>query len=69
MHILQLKHTKLKKEELEKLLLKYNISLNQLPRIKITDPALPPDCSISDVVKIEGVIDNEKRIYFRVVTI
>lgn len=69
MHALQLKHTKLKKEELEKLLLKYNISLNQLPKIKITDPALPLNCSISDVVKIEGIIDNEKRIYFRVVTI
>ena len=69
MHILQPKHIKLKKEEIEKLLEKYNISLNQLPKIKITDSALPENCSVSDVIKIMGAIDGEKRVYYRVVTI
>ena len=42
MHVLQPKHTKLKAEEVDKLLLDLNISLTQLPKIKITDPAHLP---------------------------
>ena len=53
MHELQPKHTKLKKEEIDKLLSELNISLTQLPKIKITDPALPEGCEIGDVIKIE----------------
>lgn len=65
MHILQPKHTKLKTEEFKKLLSDLNISLTQLPKIKINDPALPDGCEISDVVKVEDVDDEDKEIYYR----
>jgi DNA-directed RNA polymerase subunit H len=74
MHILQPKHIKLKKEEVDKLLSDMNISLTQLPKIKIIDPALPEGFEIGDVLKIERIEINEKgdkkiNIYYRVVTI
>ena len=53
MHILQPKHIKLKSDEVEKLLTDLNISLSQLPKIKINDPALPEGCNVSDLIKIE----------------
>ncbi len=53
MHILQPKHSKLKTEEVKKILEKYNISLSQLPKIKINDPALPEGCEVGEVIKIE----------------
>ena len=69
-HILQPKHTKLKQDEVEKLLENLNISLSQLPKIKITDPALTEgEYDISDVVKIERHTDNKKSVYYRVVII
>lgn len=71
MHILQPKHIKLKPEEAEELLNQFNISLTQLPKIKINDPGLPENCKIGDIVKLER-IDNETRekmIYFRVVSV
>ncbi len=67
MHILQPKHSKLKQEEANKLLEKYNISLSQLPKIKINDPALPENCEIGDIVKIERKSDGKTIEYFRVV--
>ena len=69
MHALQPKHIKLKQEEVEKLLVELNISLAQLPKIKITDPALPEDVQISEIFKIERIIDGEKHDYYRVVTV
>ena len=69
MHILQPKHTKLKKEETISFLDKLNISLSQLPKIKITDPALPKDCEISDVIKIERNFNDKIITYYRVVTV
>jgi len=69
MHVLQPKHTKLKIEEVEKLLSKLNISLAQLPKIKITDAALPEECEISDVIKIERMAEGKNIIYYRVVTV
>jgi len=67
MHILQPKHQKLKQEEVDKILEKYNISLSQLPKIKFGDPGLPENCNIGEIIKIsrksqEGSID-----FFRVV--
>ena len=74
MHELQPKHTKMKKEEADKLLSELNISLAQLPKIKITDPALPDGCEIGDVIKIERIETNDrgeknKAIYYRVVVV
>jgi len=51
------------------LLSKLNISLVQLPKIKITDPALPEGCEVSDVVKIEIERDGKKHYYYRVVVV
>ena len=69
MHLLQPKQTKLKPEEVKKLLSDLNISLTQLPKIKITDPTLPKDSDISDVIKIERKLDNKSVFYYRVVTV
>ena len=67
MHILQPKHIKLKADEVKKLLVKYNISLSQLPKIKSSDPALPEDCQPGEVFKIERIEDEKVQIYYRVV--
>jgi len=67
MHVLQPKHTKLSNEEVEKLLQEYNISLVQLPKIKINDPALPENCEVGDVIKIERNSEGKKYFYYRVV--
>jgi len=69
MHILQPKHVKLKPEEVDKLLFKLNISLTQLPKIKITDPGLPENSEIGDVIKIERLIEEKLVIYYRVVAV
>lgn len=69
MHILQPKHTKLSTNEVEKLLAELNISLAQLPKIKIIDTALPEGCEISDIVKIERVVEGKKTFYYRVVSV
>jgi len=69
MHLLQPKHTKLSPIEVEKLLSELNISLIQLPKIKINDLALPEGCEISDVIKIERNIEGKKINYYRVVAV
>ena len=74
MHELQPKHTKMKREEVEKLISQLNISLAQLPKIRITDPALPEGCEIEDVIKIERAEINEKGekkiyVYYRVASV
>ena len=70
MHVLQPKHTKLKAEEVDKLLSDLNISLAQLPKIKITDPALPEGCEISEVIMIKFTNDNgTEHVYYRVVAV
>jgi len=67
MHILQPKHTKLNEKEAQELLKKFNVSKSQLPKILITDSALPEGCSVGDVIKIERAEDDKLNIYFRVV--
>jgi len=69
MHTLQPKQTKLKSEEVDKLLSKLNISLAQLPKIKVTDPTLSEDCDISDVIKVERPIEGGNAVYYRVVAV
>ncbi len=67
MHALQPKHTKLKPEEVKKLLEKYNISISQLPKIKSTDPALPEGSMPGEVIKIDRIEDEKIVPYYRVV--
>ena len=67
MHVLQPKHTKLKPEEVEKLLGKYGISLNQLPKIKSIDPIVPEGVVSGDVLKIERKEGDKINLYYRVV--
>ncbi len=67
MHVLQPKHYKLKAEEAEALLNRLNISIAQLPKIKKSDLALPPDAKIGDIIKIERKSSKGKIIYYRVV--
>jgi DNA-directed RNA polymerase I, II, and III subunit RPABC1 len=68
MHILQPKHSKLKQDDVKKLLVKYNISLAQLPKISKEDAAVVTlGVETGDVVKIERKNDNGEEEYFRVV--
>lgn len=67
MHVLQPKHIKLKPEEVKKILEKYNISLSQLPKIRVDDPALPQGCVPGDVIKIEREENEKIQSYYRVV--
>jgi len=67
MHILQPKHSKLKQEEVKKLLSELNISLAQLPKIKAEDPAIPEGSVVGDVIKIERKEEENVITYYRVV--
>ena len=67
MHILQPKHSKLKPDEVAKLLEKYNISLSQLPKIKANDRAFPEECKVGDIIKIERKDKIKTAEYYRVV--
>ena len=76
MHTLQPKHTKLSEKDAQDLLDRLNVSKAQLPKIFISDPALPDGCQVGDIIKIERSnkteIDdieqkNKLNIYFRVV--
>jgi len=63
MHTLQPKHTKLKPEEVEKILKEYDIVLAQLPKMSSKDPAIPENCIRGDVIKVHRADE----IYYRVV--
>ena len=56
-------------EDTEKVLTKFNISITQLPKIKINDPAIPPNTQIGDVIKIERKEEDDTFVYYRVVSI
>jgi DNA-directed RNA polymerase subunit H len=45
-------HTVLDGETLEGVLEEYNIRKTDLPKIKRSDPALPDDAAVGDVIKI-----------------
>jgi len=67
MHIFQPKHSKLKKEDAEKLLKELNISLAQLPKIEAEDPALQEGCEVGDIIRIERKFGDKIVFYYRVV--
>jgi len=67
MHILQPKHVKLKSDEVKKLLDKYNISVSQLPKIRIKDPGVPEGCVVGDVLKMDRKDVDKIKPYFRVI--
>jgi DNA-directed RNA polymerase subunit H (RpoH/RPB5) len=68
MHALQPKHTKMKPDEVKKLIEKYNVSLSQLPKIKADDPAIAGNEFIKgEVVKIERKEEDKIVTYYRVV--
>ncbi len=77
MHILQPLHKKLNEKDSQIFLDKFEISREQLPRILLSDPALPEGSSVGDIIKIEreessfflnkNKKDNSKKIYYRVV--
>jgi len=70
-HILQPKHILMKPKDIDDILKKYNISLSQLPKIKIADPALPEGANVGDIIKIERKDDEtgETVEYFRAVVL
>ena len=46
-------HTVLDSGELEDVLAEYDIKKTDLPKIKRTDPGLPDDAGVGDVIKVE----------------
>ena len=69
MHALQPKHSKINEKEVQEILEKLNVSKSQLPKIILNDPALPENCSIGDVIKIERKDEDSDKlfVYYRVV--
>lgn len=67
MHILQPKHIKLNEKNVTELLTKLNISKAQLPKILSTDPSLPDESEVGDIIKIERKLDGKINLYYRVV--
>jgi DNA-directed RNA polymerase subunit H (RpoH/RPB5) len=67
MHILQPKQTKLKLKEVEELLVKFNISISQLPKIRADDPSIPEGCQRGDIIKLERKSEEVPTDYYRVV--
>jgi DNA-directed RNA polymerase subunit H len=67
-HILIPKHEILNEEEEKKVLEKLNCTKNQLPRIKIDDPAIAHmNPKKGDIVRIHRIDKHAKSIYYRVV--
>ncbi len=51
-HTLVPEHTLMDEEELQEVLAEYDIKRTDLPKIKRTDPALPDEAEVGDVVEI-----------------
>jgi len=67
LHILQPKHTKLSEKEAEVILKKLNVSKAQLPKILSTDSALPKECNIGEMIKIERKSGENIAVYYRII--
>lgn len=57
----------MKTDEVKIILEKYNISLAQIPKIKLSDPGVPEGCNVGDVLKIERKEGEIVSIYYRVI--
>jgi len=68
-HSLQPKHSTMKPKDVDELLASLNISLTQLPKIKVSDPALPDGANVGDVIKIERKDESGTHPYYRVVVL
>ena len=68
-HLLVPEHSKLTKKEIQELLEKYNLSLNELPKMLLTDPAITNlNVKSGDVIKITRDSPTAgTSIYYRVV--
>lgn len=68
-HKLVPKHIILSEKDKEELLTRYNINLNQLPRILTSDPQVKAlDAKVGDVIKVERESETaESSTYYRVV--
>ena len=51
-HTLVPEHTLMDEEELQEVLTEYDIKRTDLPKIKRTDPALPDEAEVGDVIEI-----------------
>jgi DNA-directed RNA polymerase subunit H len=51
-HTLVPEHTLIDEEELQEVLTEYDIKRTDLPKIKRTDPALPDEAEVGDVIEI-----------------
>ncbi len=69
-HILVPKHSKLSEKEKNELLEKYQITMKDIPRISIKDPAISHlDISTDDIIKVERPSPTSKNtIFYRRVT-
>jgi len=68
MHELQPKHSRLNKEEAKKLLEKLNISLSQLPKISLEDPAIiNNNFQIGEVIRIDRKTEEGEIEFFKVI--
>ena len=57
----------MKPDEVKVLTKKFNISVSQLPKIKIDDAGVPEGCVTGDVLKIERIFKEHVRNYYRVI--
>ena len=66
-HYLVPKHTKLSEAEAKKFLEKYNVTIKELPKILIIDPALNKmDVKPGDIIKIDRKSETAgKTVYYR----
>ena len=66
-HILQPKHSKLSEKDVVELLKKLNVSKAQMPKILLTDPALPEGSAVGEIIKIERKLGGKTVFYYRVI--
>ncbi|AZQ13426.1 MULTISPECIES: DNA-directed RNA polymerase subunit H [Halorubrum] len=61
-------HVLLEPEEVDEVLAEYDVKRTNLPKIKRTDPAIPDEAEVGDVVKIvRNSRTTEKAVVYRLV--